>query len=441
LKKMGLGKTIQILALLLLNPPGNQNPALIACPTSLITNWCREIEKFAPSFTYLVHRGSNRTGYYKNLMRSDIVITTYDTLVNDISAITGVEWSYLICDEAQAVKNPNSRRREKLATVPRTFTIPVTGTPIETSLMDLWSLADLAIPGLLGTKHYFGSLYPDSEDGARELSIVTDPIILKRQVKDVAGDLPERTNINLPISMSDIEAVEYERIRKEVLDEYGPAGPLVAVGQLSLFTAHPWLRIRDTDDDNWEDNIELHENDAFTLITPKVEACLNILAEAFMRNKKVLIFASYNYCGHLLKRAGERLSLPNAYWNAINGSTPQDERQSIVDEYTEHLGPAALVLNPRAAGAGLNITAATIVVHYTQNWNPALEMQASARAHRRGQEMPVTVYRLFYENTVEETMIARCEWRANIADIAVAISNRENQDREAALTSSPLQSK
>jgi SNF2 family DNA or RNA helicase len=439
--EMGLGKTIQIIALFLLKRPCNEHPALIVCPTSLIVNWCRELTKFAPSISYLVHRGSDRTGYYKDLMRSEVVITTYDTLTNDISAMVGVDWLYLICDEAQAAKNPESRRRQALARIPRVNTIPMTGTPVETSLMDLWSLADLAIPGMLGLKENFLSIYPNSEQGARDLSRITDPIIIKRQVKDVAADLPERTNIDQAVDMSRAESLEYERVRQKVINEYGPAGHLVAVGQLSLFAAHPWLRMRDANDPDWENRVEMMQDEAYPLITPKMELCLSILREAFFTNKKVLIFACYNHCGELIKRAADKLNFPSAYWNLINGSTPQSDRQNIVDEFTLTKGPGVLVLNPKAAGSGLNITAATIVIHYTQNWNPAFEMQASARAHRRGQKHPVTVYKLFYQDTVDETMIERSAWRSELGGHAVPVSTRENKDLRTAMNLSPLKSK
>ena len=129
--------------------------------------------------------------------------------------------------------------------------------------------------------------------------------------------------------------------------------------------------------------------------------------------------------------------LPSAYWGAINGSTPQEERQQIVEAFSAHEGPGCLVLNPKAAGAGLNITAATVVIHFTQAWNPALEAQASARAHRRGQTEPVTIYRLFYEDTVERVMVDRSRWRRDLGNEAVPVSTRESKDLERALTLRP----
>ncbi|MBT4132531.1 MAG: DEAD/DEAH box helicase [Candidatus Marinimicrobia bacterium] len=436
--EMGLGKTLQVITVLLLNKPLNDNPALIVCPTTLIANWCREIKKFGPSFTFLVHRGGDRTGYYKDLMRSQIVITTYDTLANDVSLFRGVEWKYLICDEAQAVKNPDSKRRKALSRLSRRYTIPVTGTPVENTLLDLWSLIDLAVPRIVGTKESFLNIYPDTEIGSQKLSTISDAVILKRQVKDVANDLPVRTDIDFPVELDAAAKNEYERIRIETIAEYGVAGRLVAVGQLAIYCAHPWLRSKKPVAISWDDYVELEQDTKHSLLTPKMELCIQILKEALLTNKKVLIFVAYNNCGDLIKVAAEQEKAPAAYWNTINGSTPQGQRQHIVDTFSKVDGPAVLVLNPKAAGSGLNITAATIVIHYTQNWNPALEMQASARAHRRGQEQPVTIYRLFYEGTVEETMVERSQWKRELGEAAIPISVRDKQDLEKAISVNPL---
>jgi SNF2 family DNA or RNA helicase len=436
--EMGLGKTIQIISVLLLKEPTKDNPALIVCPTTLIANWCREITKFSPTLTIIVHRGPDRTGFYKDLMRSQIVITTYDTLINDASIFRGIEWSFLICDEAQAAKNPSSKRRVALGSLERRYTIPVTGTPMENTLMDLWSLGDLAIPGILGDRDTFLRNYPDTEVGADELSSIVDTFILKRQVVDVANDLPERTDVDLPIELDSDCTSEYLRIRDEVLSKYGNAGKLVAVGQLALYCAHPWLRTNNPYERDWEDSVVLNQVSMSPLFTSKMEVCIDLLKEAFLRKKKILIFAAYNYCGQLIRKASSEKMLPEAYWNNINGSTPQSDRQVIVDEFSNFSGPAVLILNPKAAGTGLNITAATVVIHYTQNWNPALEMQASARAHRRGQDQPVTIYRLYYQGTVEETMIERNRWKRELGAAAVPINTRDERDLDLALTLKPM---
>ena len=434
--EMGLGKTMQIISLFLLNPPSNESPALIVCPTTLIANWDRELEIFAPSLSVMIHRGPNRTGIYTELMRANIVIITYDTLINDISILMGVKWSFVICDEAQAIRNPQSQRRKAAARLNRHFTIPVTGTPVETSLHDLWSLCDFAIPGILNSYRDFTERYPETQESAERLSEITNPMILKRQVQGVKGDLPKRTDVNLPIELGAL-STEYEQIRQETLDAYPNAGGLVATGQLSIFCAHPWLRSHDLRNEGWEDRVDLHERSDCDLETPKIEITTRLISEAFKNNRKVLIFANYNRCGELIHRA---LDYPHSiFWSAINGSTPQEERQPIVDSFTNHKGPGTLILNPRAAGAGLNITAATVVIHYTQYWNPALEAQASARAHRIGQSEPVTIYHLYYKDTVEEVMIERSENRRNLANTAVLVTGEnEKFDLTKALNISPI---
>ena len=432
--EMGLGKTIQVIALLLSDKPENAEPALIICPTSLIANWRKEILRFAPELSVLIHRGPQRTGITAGLQRAQVVLSSYDTMVNDISIFAGMTWSWLICDEAQALKNPDSGRRKAASLLPRKHMIPMTGTPVETSLLDLWSLADLAIPGLLESRETFEDAFPDSEDSARELAHLTDPIVLCRKLRDVAGDLPARINIDVPLELGGELTDRYYQVLQETLDKYPVAGQLVATGQLQLFCAHPWLQGGGEADEN--DEAEIVSSADMPLETPKIERTLAILKEAFRTGKKVLLFAIFNRCGDIVRQAAAG-HLPDAFWGAINGSTPQQERQAIVDAFTEHEGPGCLVLNPKAAGTGLNITAATIVIHFTQVWNPAHEAQASARAHRRGQTEPVYVYRLFYEDTVERVMIDRSEWRRELGNEAVPVSTRDADDLRRALALKP----
>ncbi|MER9180781.1 DEAD/DEAH box helicase [Mesorhizobium sp. M0767] len=431
--EMGLGKTIQIISLLLTEKPNTNSPALIICPTSLIANWRKEIFRFAPGLSVLIHRGSSRTGVSRGLQQAQIVLATYDTVVNDLTIFNGLTWSWLICDEAQALKNPDSNRRQAISSLPRRLTIPMTGLPVETSLLDLWSLADLAIPGLFGSRKSFETDFPDTQDSARRLARLTDPVILRRKVRDVAGDLPERIDIDVPLDLGDRLSERYDQVLQEVLERYPMAGALVATGQLQLFCAHPWLQGASGTDES--DDAPIVKSPDLPLITPKVERTISILEQAFEAGKKVLIFALFNRCGDIVRQAAQ--GLPTAFWGAINGSTPEQDRQSIIDAFTCYDGPGCLVLNPKAAGAGLNITAATIVIHFTQAWNPALEAQASARAHRRGQIEPVYVYRLFYEDTVERVMIDRSEWRKELGNEALPVSTRDKDDLRRVLTLRP----
>lgn len=433
--QMGLGKTVQVIGLLLLDPPGTTSPALVICPTSLIANWVREIAKFAPSLLALVHRGPYRTGVFRGLQKANVVVTTYDTMVNDIAIFSAFEWSWVICDEAQAIKNPDSNRRQQVGTIPRRKTIPMTGTPVENSLLDLWSLVDFAVPGLLGARGQFESAYPDTVEAAKALNAITDPIILRRRVADVAGDLPERIDIDLPIELDEILAQQYCRVREEAMARYPVAGALVATLQLQLFCAHPWLRARVSSDEDGE-NAEVEREDLTPLVTPKIEILIGILHETFESDQKVIVFALFNRLGDLFREACAPSS--RVFWDAINGSTPQSDRQGIIDRFSAHEGPGCLVLNPKAAGAGLNITAATVVIHYTPVWNPALEDQASARAHRRGQTLPVTVYRLFYEDTVERVMLDRSQWKQELGNEITPMSTRDVDDLKRALSIEPV---
>jgi SNF2 family DNA or RNA helicase len=432
--EMGLGKTLQVIALLLMDPPKADAPALIVCPASLVANWVREFTRFAEGMTVMVHRGPHRSGIYRELQKTSVVITTYDTMVNDISIFSSFEWSWVICDEAQAIKNPESNRRQSIVTIPRRRAIPMTGTPVENSLLDLWSLADFAIPNLLGSRQEFEAQYPDTIDAAQEIGQLTDPVILKRRVADVAGDLPERIDIDIPLELDEQLADHYLQVRETTMAEYPVAGALVATLQLQLVCAHPWLRRKGQIDPEGDDAGVVPSN-TYPLITPKMERAVALLREAFFNGRKVIVFAIFNRIGDLLKEAFS--SFPDAYWSAINGSTPQDERQPIIDAFSAHEGPGCLVLNPKAIGAGVNITAATVVIHFTPVWNPALEAQASARAHRRGQTQPVTIYRLFYKDTVEEIMIERSLWKSELANESIPVSSRDATDLKRALEIAP----
>lgn len=310
----------------------------------------------------------------------------------------------------------------------------MTGTPVENTLLDLWSLIDFAIPDLLGARREFETDYPDSLEAAAELGRITDPVILKRRVSDVADDLPERIDIDLPLDLDEGLVDHYQAVREETLERYPVAGALVATLQLQLVCAHPWLRQTRIDDIDGE-FAEVDRSSGLSLMTPKMERTVELLHEAFANGRKVIIFALFNRLGDLIRQAAK--GLPEAYWGAINGSTDQSDRQTIIDKFSAHEGPGCLVLNPKAAGAGLNITAATIVIHYTPVWNPALEAQASARAHRRGQTLPVTIYRLFYEDTVERVMLDRSAWKHELGNEIMPMATRDREDIDRALAIQP----
>lgn len=425
--EMGLGKTIQVIALLASPERDAAAPSMIVAPTTLLENWRREIGKFAQGLRVIVHQGADRSGDYRTLCDADVVITSYETVVRDSSMFAMIDWRIVVLDEAQAIKNPDTKRTQAIKALRRRTGIAVTGTPLENRVRDLWSLTDFAIPGYLGNLEDFESRFVNDQTGAADLEPLVSPIMLRRMVADVATDLPERLTIPQAIGLSETEAARYEQVRQETLAEYGASGHLVALGRLRMFCAHPML-IEQAD---WS----LNEAMAFT----KTRRLVEIIDEVFARRQKMLVFTSYNRMAALIVRiVRERY---RAYAAAINGNTPVPDRQKTVDMFSEEAGPALLALNPRAAGAGLNITAATHVVHYNLEWNPAIEDQASARAHRRGQTRPVTIHRLYFATTVEEVVNDRLELKRDLSGAAVVgVAGTENDraDVARALRISPV---
>ena len=310
--EMGLGKTMQIISLLLLKRHINTSPALIICPTSLIANWAREIDKFAPTLDYIIHRGSLRTGISSGLQKAPIVISTYETVVNDISIFNSIKWSFLICDVAQALKNPKAERRIALNSLERSITIPVTGTPMENKLLDLWSIVDFTIPNLLGKQSTFEKNFIDSEDNATIINKIINPVILKRMVSDVADDLPERMDINIPITLTTDLKKKYLEILQETISMYPKNGAMVATTRLQIFCAHPSLQNvlskknhKEVDDENFLEtsfeDIPLISSYDKNLYNPKIEITKQIIQEAVLNNDKILIFALFNKCGPIIK--------------------------------------------------------------------------------------------------------------------------------------------
>lgn len=425
--EMGLGKTIQIIALLASPERDHAAPSLIVAPTTLLENWRREIARFAPALKTHIHQGSRRTGDFRVLAPFDVTITSYESVVRDGSMFRMIDWRIVVLDEAQAIKNPDTRRAQAVRQLRRRSGIAVTGTPVENRLRDLWSLVDFAVPGLLGDVGSFEQRFEDDVDGAAALEPLVTPIMLRRLVSEVARDLPARIDIPQVLALTEDEAAAYEQIRIDTMAEYGGAATLVALTRLRMFCAHPML----LDDTPWPINRAL----GFS----KLARLFEIVDEVFASRQKLLVFTSYNRLAAMIADIVRQRY--GAMAETINGETPVTDRQTIVDRFAEEAGPALLALNPRAAGTGLNITAATHVVHYNLEWNPAVEDQASARAHRRGQTQPVTVHRLFFGDSVEEVVndrLSRKRELSGAAVVGVEGTDADMADIGRALRASPL---
>lgn len=400
--QMGLGKSVQVIALIA-GQLRSDSPSLIISPATLLENWRREFRKFAPGLQVKIHRGADRTGFPSELRQSDVLITSYETVVRDLPIFKMIHWNIVALDEAQAIKNPVARRTLVLKQLPRRVSVAVTGTPLENYLSDLWSIVDFAIPELLGSLDSFESEYGNTPEAAARLEPFVSPVILRRTVDEVAGDLPEKIDIPQPLEMPGTEAQGYELIRQEILNTQGTGVSLVTLTRLRMYCTHPFLQTDDTGD-------PCHYSAKYLRLT-------EILDEIFASQSKVLIFTSYlKMADILVSDIGNRFGV---YCRAIDGRTEVADRQNLIDEFGEHPGAAVLILNPKAAGVGLNITAATHVIHYNLEWNPATEDQATARAHRRGQQNTVTVHRLFYVATIEEVISDRSARKRLMAQSAV----------------------
>ena len=412
--EMGLGKTLQVICALRDAGIGrNRAEALVVAPGSLLENWIREIKKFCPELKTLKHQGARRTGRPTDLAGHDVVIISYDTAVRDLSLLKMIKWNVIILDEAQNIRNPDALRTKSIKQIRRNTALAVTGTPIENRLRDLWSIMDFVAPGYLGERCDFETRYSEDMEAAAILEPLVSPLMLRRRIDDVASDLPERIDIPEILELSDSEAAAYERVRQSVLREYGPAATLVALGKLRQFCSHPALL---------EQGLARLTKSKFS----KYERVMDLLEEIFSVGEKVLIFTSYTaMADRIVKDVIQHLGTMAA---TFDGRLNIDDRQPLIDRFSDQRMPAVLVLNPRAGGSGLNIAAANHVIHYNPEWNPALEDQASARVYRRGQKRPVTVRRMICAGTVEEVINERLGRKRGIANAAVTGVEGKKED-------------
>lgn len=427
--EMGLGKTLQIISTVGFDKYRNSNSYkyLIVAPVSLLENWKREFAKFYPILKVYVNHGTNQKYSYKELLDYDVIVTSYTNIQTNLSMYNMIKWRLLILDEAQNIKNPYAKRTKAIKMVNRINSIAVTGTPFENHMTDLWSIIDFVIPNYLGSIGSFEKCFEDDENSAMKIEKYLSPIMIRRKVKDVAQDLPERIDIPQPILMTDEEAKFYEDGRNSIGQVEDLKQTRIQVIQgLRMFCTHPMVYDKKY---NFSDP---------SSVSNKYSRMCEIIDNIIDRDEKVIIFTSFNEMINIL--VNDLKLRYDVYVNYVNGSIEPTERQKIIDEFSLISGSAILVLNPKAAGAGLNITAANHVIHYNLEWNPAVEDQASARAYRRGQDKRVFVYRLFYANTIEEIINERIERKRELSELAVIGNDGtiDNNDFIKVLTMTPL---
>jgi SNF2 family DNA or RNA helicase len=421
--EMGLGKTLQIIALLADPGSATIRPALIVAPGSILENWCRELRRFAPDLKVIKHHGAYRTGSPSGLDGYDVVVSSYETVVRDGAMMEMREWPTVVLDEAQNIRNPAATRTRALKRLRRNTGIAVTGTPLENCLLDVWSIIDFVSPGYLGTETQFAEQYVASPHGAATLEPIISPLILRRRVSEVARDLPPRIDIPQVLELDEGAAQQYEQLRQSIYAESGRSASLVALTKLRMFCAHPDLVFGPGSAPNYVKLRRLEE----------------LAEEIFSGSEKLLVFTSYIEMADVIATSlAERFGV---FAETLDGRRDIEDRQPLIDRFSAVEGGAVLILNPRAGGTGLNIAAANHVVHYNPEWNPAVEDQASARSHRRGQTRPVTIHQLLVSGTVEEVIADRLRRkRALAADAIVGVGGdtEDMGDIVAALDRSPL---
>ncbi len=413
--EMGLGKTMQVITEMLHLKALGHTPMLVVAPISLLANWQRECAKFAPSLKTMVHYGTTRASNYRDFENYDVVITSYTAVVRDIHMINMIEWELVTLDEAQSIKNPTSTRTLTCKQIHRKRSLAVSGTPFENHVTDIWSLVDFIQPGLLGSLKNYSEIITDDIAGGERIEPVLSPLMIRRLVSDVAKDLPEKVVSTQPLSMSEEESIQYTEFVNELKTNCNAENLNLGMLQhLRIYCTHPYAALNMKHNNPYE-------------VSVKYQRFCEIVEEVVSRGEKVIVFTSYKKMFDIFTH-----DVPTRFGiqvKTINGETPVNDRQQIVDWFNGLSAPAMLVLNPKAAGTGLNITGANHVIHYNLEWNPSLEDQSSARAHRRGQKKTVFVYRLYYENTIEEIVNERIERKRDIASTAIIGTDGISADR------------
>ncbi len=397
---MGLGKTIQALSLILSRAAAG--PTLILAPTSVCMNWLDEAQHFAPTLNVQQFGPGNRQQIIAQAAEFDVIVCSYGLLQSEAELLIDKQWHTIVADEAQAIKNPQTKRSQAAMALQADFKIITTGTPIENHLGELWNLFNFINPGLLGSLKKFNERYAqaienDKDHGAQQrLKKLLRPFILRRLKNDVLKELPAKTEITLHVELSAEERTFYEAMRRNAVDamlavekEGQQAGQqhlqiLAEIMKLRRACCHPKLVMQDS-----------------PLGSAKLQAFEELVDELISNQHKVLVFSQF--VGHLAIIRG-LLDSKGIHYQYLDGSTPIAKRKKAVNAFQAGEGDVFLI-SLKAGGSGLNLTAADYVIHMDPWWNPAVEDQASDRAHRMGQKRPVTIYRLVAKDTIEDKIV------------------------------------
>ena len=416
---MGLGKTLQTIALLLKFKEEKmltKDKALVVVPTSLLTNWSHELEKFAPSLSYFIYHGSKRN--IKNFNEQDLLITSYGTARSDMEFLNKITWNVLIVDEAQNIKNHTTDQTKAIKSIKANIKIALSGTPVENRLSEYWSIFDFTNKGFLGSQKFFNDYFatPIQQDRSQQkldtFRKLTQPFILRRLKidKTIISDLPDKIENNAFCSLTKQQVALYENVVKQTMEQVENSEGIERKGLvLKMMTAlkqicnHPFQYTKTgVCDQTHSGKLQL----LFELLQPLVE-----------NQEKTLIFTQYKEMGDLLSKfLSEQFQTEPLF---LHGSLQRKQRDEMVKSFQQFQHHKIFILSLKAGGTGLNLTAATNVIHYDLWWNPAVETQATDRAYRIGQQKNVMVYRIISKGTLEEKIDAMINSKKELADLTV----------------------
>ncbi len=419
---MGLGKTMQVIALLLHQP--RQQPAILIAPTSVVGNWYKELRKFAPEITALIHHGTtrNNNAFAEQVKEYQVIITSYGLLRKDKAILKDIAWSRIIIDEAQNIKNPTAQQTKALLSLSAPSRLALTGTPIENRLMDLWSIFNFLNPGLLGSQAGFRKQFetPIQRDNNpvqnKLLKRIVGPFILRRLKtdKNIIQDLPDKIEQKVYCELSGEQASLYQTLVDEITQQIEEAENdnakqkavmLSALLKLKQCCNHPAQLLQDGSDFSAERSVKLQR---------LVELC----SEAINNRESILIFSQFtDICGQLESLLKRQHGFSTYY---LHGGTGRGKREKMVEEFQHaETPPSIFILSLKAGGVGITLTKANHVIHFDRWWNPAVENQATDRAFRIGQEKTVFAHKFISIGTVEEKIDDMLEAKQKMADSIV----------------------
>ena len=408
--EMGLGKTIQAISFLLLN---KGEKSMVITETSLVYNWLEEFKKFAPSLKVAFIHGNKekRINVLKDILEYDVVLTSYSTLNMDLEYYDSIVFDNLIIDEGQNIKNSKSKVAKNVKTIKSETRFALTGTPIENNLMELWSIFDFLKPGyLFSEKEFKEKLGKGGEDELKYLKLIIKPFILRRTKKEVLTELPNKNQWIYYVSMTEKQKEYYklnlDSIKKKAKEENNFISVLSFLTKLRQIALDPSIV-----DENYHGG------------SGKVNAILKLIESSLKENKKTLIFSQFTT---ILSKLKDKLEPLNIKYYYLDGSTKAEERVRLCEEFNNSLDVKLFLISLKAGGTGLNLTSAERVIHFDPWWNPAVENQATDRAHRIGQKNEVEVIKIISKDTIEENIMKLKEEKNRI--ISSVLSEDNSQD-------------